>query len=81
MILNNVVDAVVRAVLDVVCGPQEAHHGRGWTAGERNLIFYSDKDRIAGRYHVWVQDAIPDTVEMFCKIGLEKTPGNTNTMV
>ena len=79
MIFNIVVDAVVQAVLDVVCRPQEAHRGRGWTAGERNLIFYSDNDRIAGRCHVWVQDAIPATVEFFCRIGLKKNPGNTIT--
>ena len=39
MIFNIVVDAVVRAVLDVVCGPQEALHGLGWAAGERNVVF------------------------------------------
>ena len=39
MIFNIVVNAVVWAVLDVVCGPQEAQHGLGWAAGERNLVF------------------------------------------
>ena len=29
MIFNIVVDVVVRAVLDVVCGPHEAQHGLG----------------------------------------------------
>ena len=33
MIFNIVVDAVVRLVLDMVCGPQEAQHGMGWVAG------------------------------------------------
>ena len=37
-IFNIMVDAVVQAVLDVVCGPQEAHHGLGWAAGERNVL-------------------------------------------
>ena len=46
------VDVVVWAVMDVVCGPQEAQHGLGWAVGERNLIFYADDGRIAGRYHV-----------------------------
>ena len=46
MILNIVVGAVVWAVLDMVCGPQEAHHRLGWAAGERNLIFYADDGRI-----------------------------------
>ena len=48
MIFNIMVDAVVRAVMDVVCGPQEAQHGLGWVAGERDLIFYADNNRIAG---------------------------------
>ena len=48
IILNIVVDAVVRAVLDVFCGPQEAQHGLGWAAGERNRIFYAYNRRIAG---------------------------------
>ena len=39
IIFNIVVDAVVRAVLDVVCGLQEAQHSLGWAAGDRNLIF------------------------------------------
>ena len=51
MIFNTVVDAVVRAVLDVVCEPQEAEHGLVWATGERNVIFYTDDGRIAGRDH------------------------------
>ena len=51
IIFNIVVDAVVRVVIDVVCGPQEAQHGLGLVAGERNLIFYSEDGRIAGRCH------------------------------
>ena len=39
MIFNIMVDVVVRAVLDVVCGHQEAQHGLGLAAGERNIIF------------------------------------------
>ena len=49
MILNIVVDAVVRAVLEAVCSPQEAHHGMGWEVGERNLVFYADDGRVVGR--------------------------------
>ena len=52
MIFNIGVDVVVRATLEVVCGPQEARHGMGWAAGERNLIFYADNGRIGGRYHI-----------------------------
>ena len=39
MIFNTVVDVVVGAVLEVVCGPQEAQHGVGWVAGERIMVF------------------------------------------
>ena len=46
IIFNVVVDAVVWAVLDVVCSPQGAQHGIGWAAGDRNLIFYADDSRI-----------------------------------
>ena len=81
MIFNIVVDAVVQAVLDVVCGPQEAQHGLGWAVSERNLIFYADDGRIAGRDHMWVQDALSVTVEMFRRVGLEKNLENTKTMV
>ena len=48
IIFNIVVDAVVRAVLEVVCGTQEARNGMGWTAGERNLVFYTDGGQILG---------------------------------
>ena len=48
MIFNIVVDAVVRAVLYVVCGPQETQHSLGWAAGGQNLIFYANDGRIAG---------------------------------
>ena len=33
MIFNIVLYAVVRAVLPLVCGSQEAHHGKFWEAG------------------------------------------------
>ena len=36
-IFNIVVDAVVREVLLEICGPQEAHHGFIWSAGEHNI--------------------------------------------
>ena len=51
MIFNIVVDEVVRAVLDVVYGPQEAKHGLGWAAGESNLILYAEDVRIVGQDH------------------------------
>ena len=71
MIFNILVDAVVRAVLGVVCRPQESQNGLGWAAGEWNLIFYSDNGRIARGDHVWVQDVLSVTVAMFCRMGLE----------
>ena len=71
MIFNTVVDAVVWAVLDVVCGPQEAQHGLGWAAWERNMIFYANYGRIAGQDHEWVQDVLSVTVEMFRRMGLK----------
>ena len=43
MILNIMVDAVVKAVIDMVCIPQEAQHDMGWAAGERKLLFYGDQ--------------------------------------
>ena len=49
VIFNIVVDAVLRAVLDVVCGPQETQHGLFWAAVDRNLVFYAENVRIAGR--------------------------------
>ena len=52
MIFSIVVDAVVQAVLDVVCGTQEDQNGMIWAAGERNLIFYANAGRIAGQDHV-----------------------------
>ena len=63
-------DVMVQAVLDVVCSPQDAHHSMGWAAVEKNLLFYTDDGRIAGRYHEWVQDALTATVENFHKMGL-----------
>ena len=74
MIFNIVVDSVVREVLYTVCGPQEAQHGLGWAAGDPNLIFYAKNNRIAGQDHVWVQNEMLVTVEIFCRMGL-KNPG------
>ena len=65
MIFNIVVDAVVRATLEVVYGPQEAHHGMGWGEGECNLIFYVDYGRIGRSDRIWVQYALTVSVAMF----------------
>ena len=71
MILNIVMDAVARTTLELVCAPQEAPHRTGWAAGERNLIFYAENGRIGGRDHIWVQDALPVSVDMFQQMGLD----------
>ena len=80
MIFDIVMDVVVRAVIDVICGPQEAQHGLGWAAGEWDLIFYANDGRISGQYHKGVQDAL-FPVTMFCRMRLEKNLENTKTMV
>ena len=81
MILNIMVDLVVRAVLDVVYRPQEDHHVLEWVAGKQNIIFYANDGRIAGRDHVWFQDAMLVMVAIFRRIGLETNLENTKTMV
>ena len=78
---NIVVGAVVRATLEVVCGPQESRYGMGWAAGKRNLIFYADVRRIGGRDHIWVQDDLTVSVEMFRRMGLETKMENTKALV
>ena len=65
IIFKIVMAAVLRAVLEEVFSPQEAQHGMGWEAGERNLVFYTDDRSIAGQDHEWVQDALTVAVAMF----------------
>ena len=65
MILNIVVDVVLRVTLELACVPQEARHGMEWATGERNLILYADDGRIYGRDHIWVQDTLTVSVTMF----------------
>ena len=81
MTFNIMVDAVARSMLEAVCGPQEAWHGMGWAAGERNLIFYTDNGRIGGRYHTWVQDALAVSVVMFQQMGMETNLDKTKALV
>ena len=71
MIFNVVADAVVQEVLEEICSLQEAQHVMGWSAGQRNLVFYAYGGRIAGRDHEWVQDALTMMVAMFQRMGLE----------
>ena len=72
MILNMLVDAVVRVVLEEVCRPQKSCHGTGWVAGEWNIVFYAGNVRISGRYSEWVQESLSVTVAMFYRVGLAK---------
>ena len=72
MIFNIVVNEVVQAVLEELCIPQEAQHGMGWAAGERNIVFYVDDRRIASQDREWVQDALMVTVAMFRQMGMDK---------
>ena len=51
IIFKIVMAAVLRAVLEEVFSPQEAQHGMGWEAGERNLVFYADVGRMARQDH------------------------------
>ena len=44
------VDAVVRAVLDKVYGPQEAQHGFVWVEGGMNLVFYAGDGKVSRQY-------------------------------
>ena len=80
-IFNIVVDAVVRAVLLEVCGPQEAHNGFGWLAGKNNICFYEDDGKIAGCNSIWMQTTLAAMVRMFERVGLPKNSGNTKAMV
>ena len=80
MIFNIVVYAVVRAVLDEVCGPQEAQHRLGWATGGRNLVFYNNGGRIVGRYHEWVQDAFTVIIEMLHRVIINTNLDNTSYM-
>ena len=81
MIFNIVVDAVVQAVLEVICRSHESQHGMELAAGERNLVFYADDVRIVGQAHEWVHGALEVTVAMLCRMGLEDNLEKTKAMV
>ena len=53
----------------------------GWAAGETNMVLYADDGRIEGRYHIWVQYALPVTWEMFRRVGLRTNPENIKALV
>ena len=45
-------------MLEEVCGPREARGGMGWDAGERNIIFYAEDGKVAGRDPKWLQESL-----------------------
>ena len=71
MIFNIVVDAVMRAVLEVVCIPQEAQHGMGWVEGEINLVLYADDGRIVGWEYDRAQYELTVMLARFRRMGQE----------
>ena len=81
MIFNIIVYVVVRVVLGVFCGPQEARHGTVWVAGELNLVFYKYDGQIAVRDYILVQDALTVTVDMFRRVGFETNLEKTKALV
>ena len=80
MIFNIVVNEVVQAVLEELCIPQEAQHGMGWAAGERNIVFYVDDRRIAVQDHEWVHYSMTVAVAIFRRMGLEMNLGKTKAV-
>ena len=80
-LFNIIVDALVRAKLNKICGPQEAQHGFGWSAGEHNICLYADGRRIAGRDLIWVQTVLTTMVRMFERVGLQTNLNNTKAMM
>ena len=48
MILNIVVDAVVRAWLTEICSLEVTNQGLGYAVGERGASFYTTDGRILG---------------------------------
>ena len=80
-IFNIVVDAVVRAVMLEVCGPQEANNGFGWAAGEHNFVLFADYGQIAGRNPIWVQTTLTAMLRRFERVGLQTNLGKTKATV
>ena len=81
MIFNIIMDAMVREVLQEVCGPQESQYGFGWEAVEHNIWFYADDRRIAGKNPVWLHTALTTMEIMFDKVSTQKTMSKTKAMI
>ena len=78
-VFNIVLDAVVRAALQEVCGPQEAQHGFRWAAGE--IYFYADDGRVAGQNPIWVQTALTTMVRIFERVVLQTNLKKTKAII
>ena len=72
---------MVRTVLEVVCSPQEAQNGMGWTEGEINLVIYTDERRIAGWDHEWVQYELKVMLARLHRMGMESNLEKTKVVV
>ena len=64
-LVNTIVDILVRATLQEICGPHEAQHGLVWSVGEHKICFYAYDGRIAGQDPIWVQTALMTMVRIF----------------
>ena len=80
-LFNIIVDAVVRATLKEICGPQESQHGFGWSGREHNICFYADDGQISGRDPTWVHAAMTTMVRMFERDSLKTNLDNTKDMI
>ena len=80
-LFNIIVDAVVRATLQEICGPQEAQHGFDWLVGEHNICFYTDDGQISGRFTIWVQTSLKTMVRIFYKVGLQTNLNKTKAVI
>ena len=69
-IFNIMVDAVVRAVLLELIGPQEAHHRLSWEAKEHNIVLYAYNGHIVACKPIWSQKPLTTVVRMFESVGM-----------
>ena len=79
-ILDIVVDAVARATLADVCGPQEAQNGLGWATGEQDIMFYAENGRIVEKNPIWFQGMLTTLIHMFEQVELDKNLWNTKSI-
>ena len=80
-LFNIILDAVVRATLQEICGSQEAQHSFEWSAGDNNKFFYADDGRIEGQYPIWVQAAMTKMVRMFERFVLQMNLNKTKAVI